>query len=33
MSNWRRIEEKLAEDGPFIYNASRTGALKPVPLT
>jgi len=32
MCNWRAIERKLAEPGPFIYTATRTGALKAVPL-
>jgi hypothetical protein len=32
MCNWRRIERKLAESGPFIYTATRTGGLQPVPL-
>lgn len=32
MCNWRRVQAKLGEEGPFIYNATRTGALKPVPL-
>jgi hypothetical protein len=32
MCNWRAIEGKLAEAGPFIYTATRTGGLKPVPL-
>lgn len=32
MCNWRAIESKLAEAGPFIYSATRTGGLKPVPL-
>ena len=32
MCNWRVIERKLGEDGPFIYTATRTGGLKPVPL-
>jgi PIN like domain len=32
MCNWRAIEQKLDEAGPFIYNATRTGGLKSVPL-
>jgi hypothetical protein len=32
MCNWRAIEEKLEEAGPFIYTATRTGGLTPVPL-
>jgi hypothetical protein len=31
MSQWRAIERKLKEPGPFIYAASRS-ALRPVPL-
>jgi PIN like domain len=33
MSNWRAIEDKLEEAGPFIYTATRTGGLVRVPLT
>jgi hypothetical protein len=32
MCNWRAIERKLDEAGPFIYTATRTGGLKTVPL-
>jgi hypothetical protein len=32
MCNWRAIERVFGEAGPFIYNATRTGGLKPVPL-
>lgn len=32
MCNWRLIEQKLDEAGPFIYTATRTGGLKLVPL-
>jgi hypothetical protein len=32
MCNWRRIEALLDEGGPFIYNVTRTGGLKPVSL-
>jgi hypothetical protein len=32
MCNWRAIERKLAQVGPFIYTATRTGGLKPVQL-
>jgi len=32
LCNWREILRKLDERGPFIYNATRTGGLKPVPL-
>jgi hypothetical protein len=32
MCNWRAIERKLAQVGPFIYTATRTGGLKPVHL-
>jgi hypothetical protein len=32
MPNLRRIEALLPEPGPFIYNVTRTGGLKPVPL-
>jgi hypothetical protein len=32
LCNWRRIEALLAEAGPFIYNVTRTGGLKPVRL-
>jgi hypothetical protein len=32
MCNWRAIERKLTEAGPFIYTATRTGGLKTVPL-
>jgi hypothetical protein len=33
MCNWRAIEGKLTEVGPFIYTATRTGPLKAVPLS
>lgn len=33
MCNWRAIERKTAEAGPFIYTATRTRPLKPVPLS
>jgi hypothetical protein len=32
MCNWRAIERKLDEAGPFIYTATRTRPLKRVPL-
>ena len=32
MCNWRAIDRKLAEPGPFIYNCTRTGGLRLVPL-
>ena len=32
MCNWRLIERTLAEPGPFIYSATRTGGLRLVPL-
>jgi hypothetical protein len=32
MCNWRRIEALLDEAGPYIYNVTRTGGLKPVSL-
>jgi PIN domain-containing protein len=32
MCNWRAIEGKLSEPGPFIYTATRTGGLNAVPL-
>ena len=32
MRNWRAIEVKLDEAGPFIYAATRTAALRPVSL-
>jgi hypothetical protein len=32
MCNWRAIIQKTEEPGPFIYTATRTGKLKPVPL-
>ncbi len=31
MTQWRAIEAKTAEPGPFIYSATRT-SLRPVPL-
>jgi hypothetical protein len=33
MCNWRAIERKTAEPGPFIYTATRTRKLKLVPLS
>jgi hypothetical protein len=32
LCNWRDIESKLVESGPFIYSATRTGGLKAIPL-
>jgi PIN like domain len=32
MLNWRAIEQKLDEAGPFIYSTTRTAGLKQVPL-
>jgi hypothetical protein len=32
MCNWRQAEALLAETGPFIFNLTRTGGLKQVPL-
>ncbi len=32
MCNWRAIERKLDESGPFIYTATRTGGLRSVAL-
>ena len=31
MSQWRRFEELLERDGPFVYSLTRT-SLRPVPL-
>ncbi len=33
LCNWREILRKFDESGPFIYNATRTGGLKLVPLS
>jgi hypothetical protein len=33
MSRWREIDALIDAPGPFIYIASRTGKLRPIPLT
>lgn len=33
MCQWRAVLGCLEQQGPFIYTATRTGKLKPVPLT
>jgi len=32
MLNWRAIERKLNETGPFIYSTTRTAGLRKIPL-